>query len=68
MTRWHYVLAGLMASIAVGFLFAAMCRERAINADKMGMAMDLVDEEDMRVGVLGRGRKVDRIISTYKAI
>jgi len=36
-----------------------------IDANRLGMAMDLVDEEDSEVGVLGRGRKVDRIITKY---
>ena len=26
MTRAHYILAGLLAAIAIGFIFAAMCR------------------------------------------
>ena len=39
-----------------------------IKADVLGMAMDNVDEEDARVGVVGRGRKVDRIIAEYHRI
>ena len=26
MTRWHYILAGLIAAVLVGFIFAAMAR------------------------------------------
>jgi site-specific recombinase XerC len=37
-------------------------------ADLLGTAMDMVDEEDALVGVLGRGRKVDRILARYIAL
>lgn len=39
-----------------------------IDADVLGMALDMVDDEDQRVGVLNRGRKVDRVIAKYAAI
>jgi hypothetical protein len=38
------------------------------DADVLGMALDLVDEEDARVGVVGRGRKVDRVVAEYARI
>jgi hypothetical protein len=38
------------------------------DAMTLGRAMDYVDAEDDALGVVGRGRKVDRIIAAYRAI
>lgn len=39
-----------------------------LDPDMLGMALDLVDEEDARVGVVGRGRKVDRVVTEYRRL
>jgi hypothetical protein len=47
---------------------AAAAEAAPIDALTLGIAMDMVDEEDARLGVLNRGRKVDRIIARYAAL
>jgi len=39
-----------------------------LDAFLLGMAMDMTDEEDDRLGVVGRGTKAERIATRYAAL